>query len=128
MNVPEIEKYILIGFNSPSLYKRSVWRQTEQIMEWLVANSKGVIVKSNGTEKYVAKVNPLFRHQLHLWACAYKKAQGEDILLSDAINTMTELAKYHHVNPRSGKAIQLYRSLKIYTPSEYQQEVNKLKF
>ena len=93
MNVSEIEKYILIGFNSPSLYKRSVWRQAEQIMEWLVANFKGIIVKSNGTEKYVAKVNPLFRHQLHLWACAYKKSQGEDILLSDAIDTMTELAE-----------------------------------
>lgn len=110
MNTQEIIEAIKIGFDKPKLYKRSVWNKTVKVMEFLVDNTSGEIIRTNlgsGLEKYKSEVE-INDEQLAIWALAYKRNLGLPILLEEAAPELERIARELGVKVNNGNVLVEY--------------------
>ena len=110
MKIQEVIEAIKIGFDKPKLYKRSVWNKTVKVMEFLVDNTNGEIVRTNlgsGLEKYRSEVLPT-DEQLAIWALAYKRSLGFPILVEEAVPELERIARELGVKVNNGIVVTEY--------------------
>lgn len=110
MNTQEIIGAIKVGFDKPKLYKRSVWNKTVKVMEFLVDNTNGEIVRTNlgsGLEKYRAEVE-VTEEQLAIWALMYKRSLGLPILLTEAVPELGRIARELGIGPNDVAVLREY--------------------
>ena len=94
MNVAETKEAIKVGFDKPKLYKRSVWNKSVKVMEFLIQHTTEVVKKNfgPGLEKYQSLVE-LTEEKLHLWALAYKRSIGEQLLFEECVPELHVIAR-----------------------------------
>ena len=103
--IEEIKEFIEIGFPRPSLYKRSVWRKAERIMEFLRKEFPSEIKAVKRSDIKYVMVGEGF--PFDRYAQAYYKHQP-DLQVADILPDMQEFADAYGMALNDGATVELF--------------------